>query len=357
LLDWGGWPFPIVLDERGRVIVGPVRLEAALRLEPHFVPTVQLSDLCASDVACLEAADARLAARLGWGDDLLKRDRVMCAKLARRPELEAAVHSSVEDIISKQPGLGPTTRVGDTWLLGRHVLKCADARNADLEKLIGEDGQADAVFFDPPQNLFRRREHRAYLKGLLELALQSRQTLRPGGLMFAMMDWRNLQRWLRMCGSLMIQPRDMCVWVGATAPSGAFYGGACRFISCGRMLGQVHINNVDLSADAEHSTNVLAFEADPGAPNSAPAALVARLIADSTPKDGLVVDLCARAGATVIAAERTGRRAAVIELSRTRCDAIIRRWQDETGDVARFQATEAPFSAIEHARSREGRRQ
>jgi len=351
VLDWGGWPFPIVLDNQGRVIAGAVRLEAALLLEPHFVPTVQLSALGRSDLACLEAADARLAARIGWGGDILRRDHALLAALAERPVAVAQpTPAPIEDLTPTERGQTPTTRLGDTWLLGRHVLKCSDARNVDLEKLVGEDSTADAVFFDPPQNLYRPRNEAAYLKGLSQLALQSRQALRPGGLMFAAMDWRNLQRWLRMCGPLMIEPRDLCVWVGATAPPGAFYRGACRLISCGRMLGLVHLNNGELGAQEECATNVFQFQADPGAPNSAPAALVEQLIADSTPKDALVVDLCARAGATLIAAERSDRRARLMEFSPARCDAMIRRWQDETGDVARFPGTEAPFSAVERAR-------
>lgn len=345
LLDWNGWPYPIVVD-RGAVVVGERRLQAASLLEDHMVPVVQLKDLKQKDLACFEAADARLAERGSWGAELLSADRDMLERMAeRRPAPPPAVTQSA--VGAQRPKLA-VTKFGDRWLLGRHELHCNDARSLPSALLAHYEG-ADAVFFDPPQNTFNQRTEQTYAKGLAKLAVTARMAMRPGSLMFASFDWRNLARWLRICPTLGLEPRDLCVWDGASAPAGALYQGSHKLISCARFTG-VHINNVALN-DGPAQTNVFRMPSDPGAPTSLPVALTAQLIEDATPQDGRVVDLCARLGSTLISAERTGRRSFNVELSPQRCDAIIENWQLETGCIATRAADEVPYAACAAART------
>ena len=46
-------------------------------------------------------------------------------------------------------------------------------------------------------------------------------------------------------------------------------------------------------------------------------------------------------GTTLIAAERTGRVARVLELDPKYCDVIVKRWQNETGRAAQLDGGEA----------------
>jgi DNA modification methylase len=50
--------------------------------------------------------------------------------------------------------------------------------------------------------------------------------------------------------------------------------------------------------------------------------------------NGLVVDLFAGSGSTLIACEKTGRKCYAMELDPIYCDVIINRWQDYTGQKA-----------------------
>ncbi|MGH8083453.1 MAG: DNA methyltransferase, partial [Lysobacter sp.] len=55
---------------------------------------------------------------------------------------------------------------------------------------------------------------------------------------------------------------------------------------------------------------------------------------NSSKSRDLVLDPFGGSGTTMIAAEKTGRRARLIELDPKYADVIVRRWQDHTGQAA-----------------------
>ena len=69
-------------------------------------------------------------------------------------------------------------------------------------------------------------------------------------------------------------------------------------------------------------------------PTMKPVALFARLIRNSSRPGEVVLDPFAGSGTTVIACERMGRAARVMELDPRYADVILRRWEDETGREA-----------------------
>ena len=69
-------------------------------------------------------------------------------------------------------------------------------------------------------------------------------------------------------------------------------------------------------------------------PTVKPVALVADAIRDCSHRNGIILDSFGGAGTTLIAAEKTGRRARLIELDPRYVDVTIRRWQNVTGRTA-----------------------
>lgn len=63
-------------------------------------------------------------------------------------------------------------------------------------------------------------------------------------------------------------------------------------------------------------------------------ALLERAIVNSTLPAELVLDVFGGSGSTLIACERTGRVARLVELDPKYCDAIVRRWEKFTGGTA-----------------------
>ena len=105
-----------------------------------------------------------------------------------------------------------------------------------------------------------------------------------------------------------------------------------------------HVNNVELGKHGRYRTNVWDY---PGAnsltrtrdqdlalhPTVKPVALVADAIRDASKRGDIILDPFAGSGSTILAAEKTGRRARAIELDPYYVDTIIRRFQEATGTV------------------------
>jgi DNA modification methylase len=59
-----------------------------------------------------------------------------------------------------------------------------------------------------------------------------------------------------------------------------------------------------------------------------------------------VLDPFGGSGTTLIACERTGRQARLIELDARYCDTIIRRWEEHTGQLATLEADGRLFQEL-----------
>jgi DNA modification methylase len=81
-----------------------------------------------------------------------------------------------------------------------------------------------------------------------------------------------------------------------------------------------------------------------------PVGLIERAIRNSSPRGGLVLDPFGGSGTTLIAAERTGRVARLIELDPRYVDVIVERWQAETGCDAVLDGDGRSFAAVKAER-------
>ena len=116
-----------------------------------------------------------------------------------------------------------------------------------------------------------------------------------------------------------------------------------------------HINNVELGRHGRYRTNVWDYISQNALngtrksklalhPTVKPVAMIADAMQDCSNRGGLILDPYGGAGTTVIAAERTGRRARVIELNPIFIDVSIERWQRLTGGTALNADTGEPFA-------------
>jgi len=80
-----------------------------------------------------------------------------------------------------------------------------------------------------------------------------------------------------------------------------------------------------------------------------PVALVADAIRDCSNRNHIILDPFGGAGTTMIAAEKTGRRARLIEIDPGYVDVAILRWQRLTGKTAVNAATGIPFPTTPEA--------
>src|SRR3984957_4273607 len=117
--------------------------------------------------------------------------------------------------------------------------------------------------------------------------------------------------------------------------------------SCSSSAGDAtHVNNVQLGRHGRNRTNVWNY---PGMnsfarrgrtrgldmhPTVKPIAMVSDAILDVTQRGDIVLDPFCGSGTTILAAERTGRRAHAIELDPGYVDTAVERWQRITGQSA-----------------------
>src|SRR5262249_16311591 len=123
-----------------------------------------------------------------------------------------------------------------------------------------------------------------------------------------------------------------------------------------------HINNVELGKHGRYRTNVWDYAGVNGLkagrleelalhPTMKPVALVADTILDCSKRGGLVLDCFLASRTTLIAAEKTGRRAAAMKLDPVYVDTALRRWQEFTGREAVHAQTGLSFAAEAEARA------
>jgi len=83
-----------------------------------------------------------------------------------------------------------------------------------------------------------------------------------------------------------------------------------------------------------------------------PVALVVDALRDCSKRGETVLDPFAGSGTTMVAAERTGRLARLIEIDPLYCDIILRRWQAFSGKVAQLVGSKETFAEVQARRVR-----
>ncbi|MGE4061547.1 MAG: site-specific DNA-methyltransferase [Sphingomonadales bacterium] len=274
----------------------------------------------------------------------------------------------------------PVSSAGTLWCLGEHRLYVGDSTaRASYEMVLRRpDGSlepADLVFTDPPYNVpidghvsglgaIRHREFAmasgemttaqftAFLKSVFSLMAA---TSRDGSIHFICMDWRHMSEVLDASTGVYSDLKNLCVWNKDNAGMGSLYRSKHELVFVFKNGAAPHINHVELGAKGRYRTNVWDY---PGVnsfggraalemhPTVKPVALIADAIRDCSNRRDVVLDPFGGSGSTLIAAERTGRRARLIELDPRYADTIVRRWQDLTGGEAEDALTGLTFAQL-----------
>jgi DNA modification methylase len=172
------------------------------------------------------------------------------------------------------------------------------------------------------------------------------------------MDWRHAFEMLVAGRAVYSELKNLCIWNKSNAGMGSFYRSKHELIFIWKSGRGSHVNNFELGQHGRLRANVWDYAGvnsfkrgrmDELAmhPTVKPVALVADAIRDCSRRGGLILDPFAGSGTTVIAAERTGRKARVIEIDPAYCDLIVRRWQDYTGKHAIHGKSGISFEDLE----------
>ena len=383
-----GFVNPILVSEAGEIIAGHGRVGAALRLGIKTVPVLRLSHLSAEDRRAYILADNKLAENAGWDRDILAIELQALIDLDFDVEVtgfslaeidivlnEAASPEVPEDAVPATKQGPAITKTGDLWKLGPHRLLCGDARSPeDVRRLVGA-GQVDLIFTDPPYNVaidghvsglgsVRHREF-AFASGEMDaeaftqfLAItlgNAAATARDGAIAFVCMDWRHMGELIQAGGRVFSELKNLCVWNKTNAGMGSFYRSKHELVFVYKIGKARHTNSFGLGATGRYRSNVWDYaganvvggsrDADLAMhPTVKPVALVRDAIQDCSRRNDVVLDVFGGSGTTLIAAERCGRRARLLEYDPLYCDTVLRRFEEETGIPPILEATGERFA-------------
>jgi DNA modification methylase len=152
--------------------------------------------------------------------------------------------------------------------------------------------------------------------------------------------------------------KNLIVWVKSNAGMGSFYRSRHELVFAWKNGAGPHVNNFELGQFGRSRTNVWEYAGASSFgsdrlkelayhPTCKPVVMLADAMRDCSRRGDLVLDPFGGSGSTLIAAERTGRKARLLELDPHYCDVIIRRWQTVTGKRAIHTASNLSFDELE----------
>src|SRR6516165_1019137 len=398
-VDSFGFVLPILIDEADRVVGGWALVLAAQRLGLTEIPAITVMDLSELELRALRLALNRLSEDGAWDKQELAFELKELIDLGFEIDLTGFEIAEIDLMIEEygdvlgeeqdpndsapepnrdQPSV---TQSEDLWRLGEHLLFCGDARDpGSYAALLGEE-KPRLVFADPPYNVpilghasgLGRIKHLDFSMAtgemteevyvdFLHTALNCMgDVLADGGLAFVCIDWRHVEQAIRASKLAGMTLKNICVWVKTNGGMGTFYRSRHEFVLVLKKGDGPHTNSFGLGDTGRYRTNVWEYagvnafwrgrlEELAMHPTVKPTALVADAIKDCSGRRDLVLDPFAGSGTTIIAAEKTGRRARAMEIDPHYCDVIVRRWQAYTGKSAVHTATGLSFEEIEAKR-------
>jgi len=154
---------------------------------------------------------------------------------------------------------------------------------------------------------------------------------------------------------------NLAVWVKSNAGQGSFYRSQHELIGIFRVGQDAHLNNVELGRHGRSRSNVWhyaginTFRAGrmdelQSHPTVKPVALVADAMRDCSRRGDIVLDFFGGSGTTLLAAERVGRRAYMLEIEPRFVDVAIKRWQTFSGKDGICAETGLSFDEIASTR-------
>jgi len=373
-----GFVNPILIDQHQGIIAGHGRLLAAQRIGMKEVPAIILAHLSETQKRALIIADNRIAMNAGWDEEMLRLELTDLQAEDYNLDIMGFSEDELDKLLAPMTEVGATeddavpeveataiSQHGDLWLLGSHRLLCGDSTKLDaVERVLG-GSLADMVFTDPPYNVNygatakdKMRGNKRTIKNdnlgaefeefLLE-ACTNFVAVCKGAIYICMSssELDTLQSAFRKAGG---HWSTFIIWAKNTFTMGRadyqrqyepiLYGwkeGTAHFWCGARNQGDVWFFNKPVSNDLH--------------PTMKPVELVQRAVENSSKSRDIVLDPFGGSGSTLIACEKTGRSACLIELDPKYCDVIIRRWQEFTGKEATHEEEGRTFADLHSERA------
>ena len=369
-----GFTNPILAGSDGIIVAGHGRLTAAQKLGLEVVPVVVLDHLTPTQRRALIIADNRIAENAGWDDAMLRVELDALRDDDFDLSLTGFDADALADLFEGDEGdVGQTgddevpesqetviSRPGDVWLLGGHRVLCGDATDAKSYEVLLQGNEVDMTVTDPPYNVNYANSAKDKMRGkdrailndnlgdgfydFLLAALTPIMVNCTGAVYVAMSssELDVLQAAFREAGG---KWSTFIIWAKNTFTMGrSDYQRQYEPILYGWPEGGKHHWCGD--RDQSDVWQIKKPHKNDLHPTMKPVELVERAIRNSSKPGDVVLDPFGGSGTTLIAAEKSGRTARLMELDPKYVDTIIRRWQDWTGKTASREVDGIDFNDL-----------
>lgn len=395
-----GFTAPLLVDETDRLIAGHGRLEAARKCGMAEVPVVIVRGLTDAQRRALILADNKLALNAGWDADLLRTELEALRLDGVDLELAGFSDGELLDLLGGEDNGAdpdeappmpetPVSALGDVWTLGPHRLVVGDACSIDTyDRLLGAE-KVDVVWTDQPYNVAYEgaagsiknddMDDGKFLQFLRDAFSAAFAAAKPGSAIYvahadggetgvafrrafldagfklsACLIWRkdcftlgrSDYQWQHEPILYGWRPGSRHRWFGGRKLSSVQdLGEASPFVrgSDGSWIVRVGERALVIRGDVQVEEVVPSVidEAKPRRnaehPTMKPVALIERMLKNNARPGDVVLDPFGGSGSTLVAADRLGMCARLIELDPRFADVIIRRWQNYTGRRATME--------------------
>lgn len=371
-----GFTNPVLIDKDGGIIAGHGRVAAARKLGMTEVPCIRLGHLTKTQIKALVIADNRLALNAGWDNAMLATEFKDLMDLGfdvgltgfTDDEIEALMPLELEEGLTDpddapEAPANPVTVQGDVWVMGKHRLLCGDSTSMDDLARLCENQAVDMWLTDPPYNVAYEGGTKEKLtikndemgddqfRQFLRDAYTAADSVMKAGAVFyiwhADSEGYNFRGAARDAGWTV---RQCLIWKKSSLVMGRqdyhWKHEPCLY---GWKDGAGHL----WAADRKQTT-ILEFDKptrNGEHPTMKPVALFEYQLLNNTKGGDQVLDSFGGSGTTLIAAEKNGRIARIMELDPKYCDVIVTRWQQFTGKHAHLEADGRSFTEVMGERS------
>jgi DNA modification methylase len=343
-----GWTNPILVDGQNGIIAGHGRLAAARKLGLAEVPVIVLDHLSDAQKKALVIADNKLASNAGWDDEMLRLELGDLQEMGFDATLTGFTTEELDALLSVTEGTDgltdendvpeapeePTTRLGDVWILGKHRLMCGDSTSIDAVEKLMDGTYPDCIHTDPPYGM------NAVSKSSVLKKNYKQDILGDDTPDVAKDSFRLIYG---------LYPEAKQIWWGANYYCSVLPDSECWLV-WDKNNGQSDQTDCEL-AWANFKSVVRQFtlaseKINRVHPTQKPVALMEWILKRFKLSVKTIADFFGGSGSTLIAAEKHGAQAFVMEFDPRFCDVIVKRWQEFTGKAATHAESGIPFDSM-----------
>ena len=367
-----GFTNPILIDADGGIIAGHGRVMAARKLKLETVPCIKLDHLTDTQKRAYIIADNKLALNAGWDEELLKLEFDELKLDGFDVELTGFTLDEIDAMAPEQIPEGltdedavpevrpdPISKLGDVWLLGKHRVMCGDSTSIDAVEALMDGGLADQLITDPPYNVAYvgktkdalkiqndSMDDESFRQFLRDAFVAADAVMKSGAVFYIWHADSEGYNFRGACKDSGWTVRQCLIWKKQTLVMGRqdyhWKHEPCLY---GWKDGAGHLWATD-----RKQTTILEFDRPSRStlhPTMKPVELIEYQVMNNTKGQDVVLDLFGGGGSTLIACEKSGRYARLMELDPKYVDVIVRRWCEFTGKQATHAATGATFAEVE----------